>query len=265
MEGDKYTVIETTLSPVEIKESFWNKLKNKIGKIFDNFLIITGAAGRAVASNYAFGIGRENPNQYTGSLRTKVLVGQALGDLATIILGGLEIGVGNAGVGGGGVLSATGVGAGAGVLLATASGGLIAHGISVGVQGSPSLGTTLNLLFSSNSGDSGADSSSESASSGSGNKIKEKVETSPETPLNKGTQVNSKTSWKGKGKERIDVENPKPGQRPGQIHYQDNSGNKYIYDPSTGKFKDAPKKVNEMLNDPKFKRGIEKGLEYLGY
>ncbi len=177
VEGDKYTVLETTLSPVEIKESFWNKFKNKIGKIFDDFLIITGAAGRAVASNYAFGIGRENPNQYTGSLRTKVLVGQALGDLATIILGGLEIGVGNAGVGGGGVLSATGVGAVAGVPLATASGALIAHGISVGVQGSVSLGTTLNLLFSSNSGDSGADSSSESASSGSGNKTGESIET----------------------------------------------------------------------------------------
>ena len=41
----------------------------------------------------------------------------------------------------------------------------------------------------------------------------------------KGTQCTSKTMWKGKGKERIDVENPNPGQRAGQIHYQDNDDN----------------------------------------
>lgn len=34
-----------------------------------------------------------------------------------------------------------------------------------------------------------------------------------------GPRVDSKTIWKGDGKERIDVENPNPGQRPGQIHY----------------------------------------------
>jgi filamentous hemagglutinin len=79
-----------------------------------------------------------------------------------------------------------------------------------------------------------------------------------------GTQVNSKTLWKGSGKERIDVENPNPSKRPGQIHYQDNSGNKYIFDPSTGKFKNAPKKVNDLLNNEKFKSAIEKGLKYLG-
>ena len=34
----------------------------------------------------------------------------------------------------------------------------------------------------------------------------------------------------GKGKERIDVENPAPGKRAGKIHYQDNINNKYYYD-----------------------------------
>ncbi|SFO39187.1 RHS repeat-associated core domain-containing protein [Paenimyroides ummariense] len=80
-----------------------------------------------------------------------------------------------------------------------------------------------------------------------------------------GTQLNSKTLWKGKGKERIDVENPNPLQRPGQVHYQDNVGGKYIYDPSTGVFRDAPKKVNDLLKNPEFKRAVEKGLNYLGY
>jgi len=80
-----------------------------------------------------------------------------------------------------------------------------------------------------------------------------------------GTQTASKTLWKGNGKERIDVENPNPGQRPGQVHYQDNKNNKYIYDPETNSFPGAPRSVNEMLNDARFKAAIEKALtKYLG-
>ena len=80
-----------------------------------------------------------------------------------------------------------------------------------------------------------------------------------------GAQFASKTVWKGDGKERIDVENPNPGQRPGQIHYQDNQGNKYLYDPSTNSFPGAPNSVNRLLNDPSFSSAIAKGLnKYLG-
>lgn len=80
-----------------------------------------------------------------------------------------------------------------------------------------------------------------------------------------GAQFASKTIWKGRGKERIDVENPNPGQRPGQIHYQDNNGNKYIYDVQTNSFKNAPKSVNSLLKDPAFSAAIQKGLQnYLG-
>jgi filamentous hemagglutinin len=80
-----------------------------------------------------------------------------------------------------------------------------------------------------------------------------------------GAQFASKTIWKGDGKERIDVENPNPGQRPGQIHYQDSLGNKYLYDPSTNSFPDAPNSVNKLLNDPGFNAEIQKGLnKYLG-
>ncbi len=82
--------------------------------------------------------------------------------------------------------------------------------------------------------------------------------------VNTGTQLNSKTLWKGEGKERIDVENPNPTQRPGQIHYQDNDGNKYIYDVNERKFKNAPKKVNEKLKDEKVQKAIEKGIKILG-
>jgi hypothetical protein len=58
-----------------------------------------------------------------------------------------------------------------------------------------------------------------------------------------GVRTPSTTVWKGKGKERIDVENPNPGQRPGQIHYQGNDGSKYLYDPTTKTFPDAPKAI----------------------
>ncbi len=80
-----------------------------------------------------------------------------------------------------------------------------------------------------------------------------------------GVQTSSKTIWKGAGKERIDVENPAPGQRAGQLHYQDNKDNKYLYDPKTDSFPDAPKSVNSLLNDPSFRKAINKGMtQYLG-
>ena len=78
-----------------------------------------------------------------------------------------------------------------------------------------------------------------------------------------GTQITSKTTWKGVSG-RIDVENPAPGKRPGQIHYQDATGVKYLYDPTSGRFLGAPKSVNELLSDPLFRQGIDKGLKYLG-
>lgn len=79
-----------------------------------------------------------------------------------------------------------------------------------------------------------------------------------------GTQTASSTVWKGDGQSRIDVENPNPGQRPGQVHYQDNKGNKYLYDAQKGTFPGAPKSVNSLLNDKKFSKGIKKAFKYLG-
>nr|WP_282107671.1 hemagglutinin repeat-containing protein [Ralstonia solanacearum] len=86
-----------------------------------------------------------------------------------------------------------------------------------------------------------------------------------------GAQTASKTVWKGTGQERIDVENPAPGSRPGQIHYQDNQGNKYYYDPNTKMFFDqksgesAPGGVQKLLRDDRFSKAIDKALYgYLG-
>lgn len=80
-----------------------------------------------------------------------------------------------------------------------------------------------------------------------------------------GPKFSSKTLWKGDGKERVDVENHNPGQRPGQIHYQDNNGKKYSYDPDTNSFPNAPNSVNKLLSNPSFDAAIKKGLvKYLG-
>ena len=71
-----------------------------------------------------------------------------------------------------------------------------------------------------------------------------------------GHQFASKTVWKGGGQERIDVENPNPG----QIHYQDNNSNKYLYDPSTDSFPGSPNSVNKLLSNPSSSGAIQKGL-----
>jgi RHS repeat-associated protein len=85
-----------------------------------------------------------------------------------------------------------------------------------------------------------------------------------------GTQVSSKTVWQNGKTERIDVENPAPGQRPGQIHYHDAKNNKWYYDSvektfynqKTGEL--APKKIQKLLNNSDFQKAIKKGLDILG-
>jgi len=85
-----------------------------------------------------------------------------------------------------------------------------------------------------------------------------------------GTQTSSKPM--GYGPEgRIDVENPAPGQRPGQIHFQ-GPGDKthWIYDlvrkvfvaEKTGEL--APPYIQKMLEKPWVQQAIEKGMRYLG-
>jgi hypothetical protein len=81
-----------------------------------------------------------------------------------------------------------------------------------------------------------------------------------------GTQVTSKTMW-NHGPYRIDVENPNPGQRAGQLHFQDQSNPtaKYQYNFDEGKFDGLPRSVDrEVSKIPGFDAGIRKGLRVLG-
>jgi RHS repeat-associated protein len=79
-----------------------------------------------------------------------------------------------------------------------------------------------------------------------------------------GTQVTSQTVWGDQSSgSRVDVENPNPGQRPGQIHFQQGK-EKYIYDTVAKVFREAPKRVNDLLKSPAVQRGLEKAMKILG-
>ena len=79
-----------------------------------------------------------------------------------------------------------------------------------------------------------------------------------------GTQTTSTTVFKSRTDAgRIDVENPAPGVRSGQIHYQIGD-QKYLYDVSRGAFINAPRAVNDLLSNAGFRNGIKKALKYLG-
>ena len=92
-----------------------------------------------------------------------------------------------------------------------------------------------------------------------------------------GTQTKSQSTWKDKNsKARIDVENPAPCKRPGQIHYQDENNKKFLYNEKAGKFYEynsktkrydieAPKKkMKKLTQNRRFLQGIKRALKYLG-
>ena len=83
-----------------------------------------------------------------------------------------------------------------------------------------------------------------------------------------GTQTVSKTLYdsppNAKNTIRIDVENPNPGVRAGQLHLQ-HSGGKSIYDFATGEFPDLPNSIlKQISNNPGVLRAIQTGAKYLG-
>ena len=85
-----------------------------------------------------------------------------------------------------------------------------------------------------------------------------------------GTQFESKTVWQKGKTERIDVENPAPGERPGQIHYHEADNTKWYFDVNEKLFYNqktgelAPKKIQKLLNDKDVVNAINKALKFLG-
>ena len=80
-----------------------------------------------------------------------------------------------------------------------------------------------------------------------------------------GTKVASKSFRVGNDNEyRIDVENPAPGVRPGQIHLHTPDGGKYLYDLKTNTFEGVSKTMAKRLwKIPGFKDELIKAIKYL--
>ncbi len=133
--------------------------------------------------------------------------------------------------------------------------------VSVGEISSIAVSGLAFYNMASNSG-SGGDSNSSSDKN---------IDTNDERILGEnGTQFDSQTTWQNGRTERIDVENPAPGQRPGQVHYHEPDNTKWyldikekqFYNQKTGKL--APKKIQKLLKDKDFINGINKALKFLG-
>jgi hypothetical protein len=183
---------------------------------------------------------------------------QHQGDAAAVVGGTFLAAAGLTGELGGFVLDATGVGAPAGVVVNAVSAVAVVGGGTLAYAG------TKDLIMHATSDDQVSPASTDHAGSGgSGSGI---TGDGGEMIGSKGTQITSKTMWR-QGSYRIDVENPDPGGRPGQIHFQDKATEtKYIYNHQTGEFDGMPNSLKKELAKkfPGYLRGIAKGKSARG-
>jgi hypothetical protein len=64
---------------------------------------------------------------------------------------------------------------------------------------------------------------------------------------------------------RIDVEDPIPGERAGQMHLQDDRYGKYYYNFNTQEFEGAPKSlIKKIQGDNAYQNALNKGARFLG-
>ena len=226
-------------------QDWWDKVKGFGAALVDN-----ATGGLTNIRTYA-GRNVSDPKDFNAGLTA--------GDIASLTVGTIESGTGSAMVASGTSITTV---------------GLVAEG--------PSLGTsTVVVVIGGADAAVGAGLTAHGAvmMATAGKNLSEKkghLDTGNSTASNnRGTKVNSKTLWKDSKGNRIDVENPNPGQRPGQIHFQDNKNNKYLYnnkdgrfysrDPKTNKWDvPAPNRVNEQLSNPNVQRAIQTGNKYLG-
>ncbi len=78
-----------------------------------------------------------------------------------------------------------------------------------------------------------------------------------------GAKTPSTTLYRGPDY-RVDVENPSPGVRPGQLHLQDYAGNKWLWDFGKQAFKGlAGSELKRVAGTPGFWRAVAKGISWL--
>jgi hypothetical protein len=180
------------------------------------------------------------------------------GDAGALVGGTYLAAAGLTGEVGGFVLDATGIGAAPGLVINAVSTVAVVGGGTIAYAGAK------DLIMHATSDDQVSPASTDhTGSGGSGSGI---TGDGGEMIGAKGTQITSKTMWR-QGTYRIDVENPDPGGRPGQIHFQDKAtGSKYIYNHQTGEFDGMPNSLKKELDKkfPSYVRGIAKGKSALG-
>jgi RHS repeat-associated protein len=218
------------------------------------------------AIDYAKGAAYQFANDMTGGAVDKIaasysvcmdcnvseayMQGQEAGRAASTVVSSAEM-----------VLGAAGTGAALAAIPVTASGGLVCSGVTAGLCALPA-GAVVAL--------EGGVAVAGVAVAGHGAITASFIKNNPVGMLGaNGPQFTSKTLWQGK-QGRLDVENPNPGQRPGQIHFQQGN-NKWIYDPATNLFRqapgtkiDPPRWLDDLMGQKEFQNAIQKGLHYLG-
>ncbi|WP_342479904.1 hypothetical protein NST07_18010 [Paenibacillus sp. FSL L8-0340] len=220
-----------------------------------------------------------------------------VGEIAGNVVSSLQ-GIGEFIAGAGGELfsvavSSTGVLTLFGVLTGVASTGLMSHGGVLAYNGASNLGESSAELWQMMKGEWKPGATPPKSSSAKPEKPP-KAEESGEVPQSKsskpkekpleaegtggakktfgenGTQFESKTTWQNGKTERIDVENPNPGQRDGQIHYHEANNTKWYLDVENKEFynqktgEKAPSKIQKLLKDKDVQKAIDKGLKFLG-
>lgn len=100
------------------KDNFWGGLWNNIKEAGVQIVTFGAGVANAFASNIFFGAGRVDPRTAPKDMYKATVYGQLVGDLLSMIIGGMEIALGDAMVGTGIVASSTGAGSLVGVPVA---------------------------------------------------------------------------------------------------------------------------------------------------
>ncbi|MBY6837969.1 hypothetical protein FDG50_12620 [Clostridium botulinum] len=234
---------------------WWYKAKN----MARDFTI---GAGYSIDENMSFGMVMSIANKREEELPDSASCksGRIFGDIMSLIGSGFEIGGGSAEAMGGVVLDSSGAGAVIGIPLNISGVAVAADGVINAERSLTSLANdTMSLISSkSSNGGTGGGSNSETVVNKDGKMLGKN-----------GTKFPSDTKWQNGKTERVDVENPNPGQRPGDVHYHDSKNTKYRFSPNTGKLYDeygdlASNKIQKVLKNKEVQKAINKGLQMLG-
>ncbi|MCW0190082.1 MAG: hypothetical protein OJJ55_02195 [Rhodococcus sp.] len=186
---------------------------------------------------------------------------------ASIVGGMILAGLGGTVEGGGVLLDATGIGLPAGLALNAVGAAAIAGGAAFAGAGMAEVAPDIATNFEARRSGNGT-----SGNSGSTPKPSPSAQTAPNGEMlgQSGTQLPGSRTMTDKIPPngpyyRIDIENPAPGVRAGQMHLQDDRGGKYYYNFNTQEFEGAPQSlIKKIQGDNAYQNALNKGARFLG-